>query len=94
MSGCLDSVNCNCDCDSLEPVKEWLKPKRNMFASVIAGTLVRTHFLWLHAHFTACIILVCSFLWAGGQSLMPVLIILSLSMEHFIFVGLSPQLHC
>ena len=43
MSGCLDRVRCGCDCDCLEPVKEWLRPKRNMFASVIAGTLVREH---------------------------------------------------
>ena len=38
MSGCLDRVRCRCDC--LEPVKEWIQPKRNMFASIAAGTLV------------------------------------------------------
>lgn len=41
MSGCLDKVDCRCDCDSLERVREWLRPKRNMFASIIAGILVR-----------------------------------------------------
>lgn len=41
MSGCLDRVSCGCDCEFLEPAKEWLRPKRNMFASVIAGTLVK-----------------------------------------------------
>jgi len=38
MSGCLDRVDCSCEC--LEPAKEWLKPKRNMIASIISGTLV------------------------------------------------------
>ena len=38
MSGCLDRVRCQCDC--LEPIKEWMQPKRNMFASIAAGTLV------------------------------------------------------
>ncbi len=41
MSGCLDRLSCDCDCDCLEPVKEWLRPKRNIIASVISGTLVR-----------------------------------------------------
>ena len=40
MSGCLDRLRCDCDCDCLEPVKEWVRPKRNMIASVISGTLV------------------------------------------------------
>ena len=38
MSGCLDKVQCSCDW--FEPVKEWFRPKRNMMASIIAGTLV------------------------------------------------------
>ncbi len=38
MSGCLDRIRCQCDC--LEPIKEWMQPKRNMFASIAAGTLV------------------------------------------------------
>lgn len=38
MSGCLDRIRCQCDC--FEPVKEWLQPKRNLFASVASGTLV------------------------------------------------------
>ena len=38
MSGCLDRVRCRCDW--LDPAVEWLKPKRNMFASIISGTLV------------------------------------------------------
>ena len=42
MSGCLDRISCDCDCDCLETLKEWLTPKRNMIASVIAGTLVST----------------------------------------------------
>ncbi|CAI8053614.1 Transmembrane protein 50B [Geodia barretti] len=37
MSGCLDKLNCRCGC--LDPALEWLKPKRNMIASVVAGTL-------------------------------------------------------
>ena len=38
MSGCLDRVDCSCEC--VEPAREWLKPKRNMFASIVSGTLV------------------------------------------------------
>ena len=44
MSGCFDRVRCQCDC--LEPVKEWLQPKRNMFASIVAGTLVSPLQIW------------------------------------------------
>lgn len=43
MSGCFDKVRCSCDC--LEPAKEWLQPKRNMFASILAGTLVYLNYL-------------------------------------------------
>ena len=42
MSGCLDRVDCRCDCDCLDAVKEWLSPKRNMIASIVAGCLVRS----------------------------------------------------
>ena len=38
MSGCLDRVECGCDW--LDPAREWLRPKRNMIASIAAGTLV------------------------------------------------------
>jgi hypothetical protein len=37
MSGCLDKLSCSCGC--LDPALEWLKPKRNMIASIVAGTL-------------------------------------------------------
>lgn len=42
MSGCLDKISCECDCCDCEPFKEWLRARRNMFASVISGTLVRS----------------------------------------------------
>ncbi len=38
MSGCLDKVDCRCDC--WEGLKERLLPKRNMLASVLSGILV------------------------------------------------------
>lgn len=44
MSGCLDRVRFQCDC--LEPIKEWMQPKRNMFASIAAGTLVCLLQIW------------------------------------------------
>ena len=43
MSGCLDRVQCSCEW--LEPVKEWFRPKRNLLASIVAGTLVS---MYLH----------------------------------------------
>jgi hypothetical protein len=90
MSGCLDRVSCGCDCDCLEPVKEWLRPKRNVFASVIAGTLVSiTTSHCFDAYPYPSVIVLCSFLLAGGQSLMLVLSMLNLSMWPFTSVGLS-----
>lgn len=60
MSGCLDRVECGCDCDRLEPVKEWLRPKRNMFASVISGTLVSTFWIKTSVRkFQVFVLLVC-----------------------------------
>ena len=38
MSGCLDKISC--ECWDAEEFKEWLNKQRNMFASVISGTLV------------------------------------------------------
>ena len=48
MSGCLDRVSCSCDW--LEPVKEWIQPKRNMFASILSGTLVSVLYTSLCDH--------------------------------------------
>lgn len=41
MSGCLDKLQCSCGW--LDPALEWLRPKRNMIASIVAGTLVGYH---------------------------------------------------
>ena len=46
MSGCLDRVSCDCECS--EPFREWIKKKRNMFASIISGTLVSYHYFTDH----------------------------------------------
>ena len=41
MSGCLDSLSCDCDCEFGEKVKEWCRlGGRNMIASIVAGTFV------------------------------------------------------
>ncbi len=40
MSGCLDKVECRCDCDCWQALKDRLTPKRNMLASVVSGILV------------------------------------------------------
>ena len=42
MSGCLDSVDC--DCEFREKAAEWCKKSRNFIASIIAGTLVSNSF--------------------------------------------------
>ena len=65
MSGCLDRVSCDCECS--DPFKEWIKSKRNMFASIVSGTLVS--FRYFTNHFT----IIFSSQWGGGLSLMLVL---------------------
>lgn len=41
MSGCLDKISCDCDCEVKERFLEWWRGGgRNMLASIISGTLV------------------------------------------------------
>lgn len=50
MSGCLDSVDC--DCEFREKAAEWCKKSRNFIASIIAGTLFGIGW-WLIIDFAA-----------------------------------------
>ena len=57
MSGCLDKLSCSCGC--LDPALDWLKPKRNMIASIVAGTLVRLFSLPFRSRPTRACVCVC-----------------------------------